>query len=243
VSYDRYAYALNSPIRYNDPTGHCVACIGFLGGVIGGAIYGYGSQVINNVNQGMGFGQAMTTNISGESVMFYTAVGAVIGTGVGPAVAPIASAIVSATSAGGAVTTVAGGAEIANIACGRDACADEVQSATQVIQESGPELARTLGKAGETASGIIKNTKHIPSLSNTAAYRIPDQWLEDPKLISEVKNVTKLSLTNQLKDFVAFAQKEEYTFELWMRETTNISQPLQELIDNGQIIPKYLESQ
>ena len=62
-----------------------------------------------------------------------------------------------------------------------------------------------------------------------------------PKRISEVKNVNTLSLTNQLKDFVAYAQQSGYTFKLWTRSTTKIAQPLQNLLNNGQIIQRILE--
>jgi hypothetical protein len=32
-SLNRYAYALNNPVRYNDPTGHCVICLVVIGAV------------------------------------------------------------------------------------------------------------------------------------------------------------------------------------------------------------------
>ena len=99
---------------------------------------------------------------------------------------------------------------------------------------------RELGRAGEQLANIVKNTTHIDSLTHTAAYRIPDQLSKSKRLISEVKNVKRLSLTNQIKDFVAFAQSNRYTFELWVRETTKFSKPLQKLIDEGEIVLKYL---
>lgn len=64
---------------------------------------------------------------------------------------------------------------------------------------------------------------------------------QSQRLISEVKNVNRLSLTNQIKDYVAIAQSNRYTFELWVRETTKFSQPFQKLIDDGEIILRYLE--
>jgi hypothetical protein len=66
---------------------------------------------------------------------------------------------------------------------------------------------QAVGKAGEAASGLIKNTSRIPSLSETASYRIPDGLDKANKVLSEVKNVNSLSYTNQLKDFASFAKK------------------------------------
>lgn len=94
--------------------------------------------------------------------------------------------------------------------------------------------ARTLGRQGEEAVGIVKNTKHIKSLTGTASYRVPD-GLTDTAII-EVKNVSKLSYTNQLRDYVAWAKHKGLRFELYVRESTQLSKPLQEAVDRGDII-------
>jgi hypothetical protein len=54
---------------------------------------------------------------------------------------------------------------------------------------------RAAGSSGEQEAGIIKNTDRIPSLSGTAAYRIPDEL--NSSVLGEVKNVSGLSYTNQ----------------------------------------------
>lgn len=51
--------------------------------MIGGAIYGYGTQVYDNLKQGKDLGQALTTNIDPGKVALYAGTGAVIGTGLG----------------------------------------------------------------------------------------------------------------------------------------------------------------
>ena len=76
-----------------------------------------------------------------------------------------------------------------------------------------------LGKEGEAAAPVIKNTEHIESLTGTAAYRIPDGLDDAAKLIQEVKNVASLSYTNQLRDFVLYANAKGYRFELFVRPT------------------------
>jgi hypothetical protein len=138
------------------------------------------------------------------------------------------------TGAGAATTTVLS-------ATGGDPT-DEASAIAKAAQGISTTSAQALGHVGEAIAGIVKNTRRIPSLTNTAKYRIPDQWLGATKLISEVKNVGRLSLTSQIDDYVAYAQQEGYAFELWVRETTKITKPLQELIDDGQIILRYLEA-
>lgn len=55
-----------------------------------------------------------------------------------------------------------------------------------------------IGRAGELAARIAKNTQRIPSVTGTAAYRVPDAL--SPIVLSEVKNVARLSLTAQIRD-------------------------------------------
>ncbi len=110
------------------------------------------------------------------------------------------------------------------------------------VADSGTDLARQAGRAGEEAAGIIKNTDHIPSASGTANYRIPDQLLHEQKIISEVKNVNYQSYTNQLKDFASYAKDKGYTFELYVRPDTRLSGPLQEAVAKGEIVLCFIGS-
>jgi Restriction endonuclease fold toxin 7 len=105
----------------------------------------------------------------------------------------------------------------------------------------GLDLARKLGKAGEEAAGIVKNTERIASATKTAKYRIPDKLDHAARVIGEVKNVKSLSYTNQLKDFAAYAEKNKYAFELWVRPTTKLSGPLQKQVEAGKITLRLLE--
>ncbi len=92
---------------------------------------------------------------------------------------------------------------------------------------------RAAGSEGEQAAGIIKNTDRIPSLSGTASYRIPDEL--NSSVLGEVKNVSSLSYTNQLRDFEAYAQQQGLTFNLYVRGSTSLSGPLQDAVDAGDI--------
>lgn len=97
-----------------------------------------------------------------------------------------------------------------------------------------------LGRAGEAAADIVKNTERIASESGTAAYRVPDILDHSAMVIGEVKNVESLSYTSQLRDFASYASGNGYTFELWVRPTTQLSGPLQEAVSSGEIVLRFL---
>jgi len=106
--------------------------------------------------------------------------------------------------------------------------------ATGVAAEGGGMAGvRAAGQAGEDAAGIIKNTERIPSATGSAAYRIPDELGNG--VLGEVKNVKSLSYSSQLQDFVAYAETNDLRFNLYVRESTTFSGPLQNLIDTGVI--------
>ena len=88
-----------------------------------------------------------------------------------------------------------------------------------------------IGKIGETAAGIIKNTERIESLTGTAAYRIPDELNHVEQVIGEVKNVSYQSYTRQLRDSVAYAKKYGYQFRLYVRQGATLSAPLREALE------------
>ncbi len=95
-----------------------------------------------------------------------------------------------------------------------------------------------LGKLGEEAVGIENKKSFIPSLTQTANYRVPEELTASS--ITEVKNVNRLSLTNQINDFLLYSQQNNLQFNLYTRTNTIISKPLQALIDNGSIILKRI---
>jgi hypothetical protein len=99
----------------------------------------------------------------------------------------------------------------------------------------------TEGVRGARAFEWAQNTKHIPSLTRTAKYRVPDVLPGglSSTLIGEVKNVKKLSLTNQLRDYIAYSQQEpRIPFYLYVRESTQLSKPLERAVGLEQILLK-----
>ena len=121
-----------------------------------------------------------------------------------------------------------------------------VYFAPEVLPWIGGFLARSpttphqLGQAGEIAANIVKNTNRIPSLTGTAAYRIPDVLNQALGMIGEVKNVASLSYTSQLRDFAMYASQKGYSFVLWVRATTQLSGPLQREVAAGRITLRFL---
>jgi len=129
------------------------------------------------------------------------------------------------------VTTGGLGAGAAYVANNVSQTANNLAPAAQTTVSKMQDVA-TKGIVGETLSGITKNTTRIPSLTGTAAYRIPDGLDTGMKILSEVKNYSGiLSYTNQLKDFVMWSQANNYQMHLYTN--ARLTGPLQQVVDSG----------
>ena len=91
-----------------------------------------------------------------------------------------------------------------------------------------------IGQAGEKLAGITRRKERIRSPTKTANFRVPDELTLT--ILREVKNVKRLGLTRQIRDFHIFSQQTNHTFILEVRRHTFISKPLQERIDAGDIV-------
>jgi RHS repeat-associated protein len=98
---------------------------------------------------------------------------------------------------------------------------------------AGTQVARSLGQAGEDAVGIVGPKVGI-QIPGSGITRFPDQLVPGISL-TEVKNVRYLSLTQQLRDYSAFAQQNNLQFNLFVRPTTILSGPLQNAVTGGVI--------
>jgi len=95
-AWDRYAYVNNSPINYNDPSGHClVLCTAIIGGAIG-AIAGAVGYTAYTVASGNEFNRGHMLLAAGGGA----AAGSLIGSGVGIAAGMSSAAATAATVAG-----------------------------------------------------------------------------------------------------------------------------------------------
>ena len=102
-AWDRYAYVNNSPINFNDPSGHClILCTAIIGGAIG-AIVGAVGYTAYTIATGREFNTGHMLLAAGGGA----AAGALIGTGVGIAAGMSAAAATTATVTGAGVATTA----------------------------------------------------------------------------------------------------------------------------------------
>jgi Restriction endonuclease fold toxin 7 len=92
-----------------------------------------------------------------------------------------------------------------------------------------------LGRAGELASGVVTGIKERFLIPGTNRVRIPDATNQLGGYIAEVKNVRYQGLTQQLKDSLQIARDRGLQFRLYVRESTQLSKPLQQAVDNGSV--------
>jgi hypothetical protein len=152
LSWDRYCYTLNNPVRYNDPSGHCPWCV-VIGAVVGAAV-GYGAQVVNNYQNDVA--NPWTTNISAEAILGGAVAGATVGLGVG-VVSVLAGG--GAAAVGGAGAATGGTVLAANNACGGDLCTSEAQDVGTNISLA----STTIGQVSTNTSTAIQ-TYYPPNL-------------------------------------------------------------------------------
>ena len=141
-AWDRYAYVSNNPMLYNDPSGHCPICLtAVIGGAVGGIVgaVGYTAYVAAT---GREFNSTHFWMATGGGAVAGALIGTVAGAAAGVGVA---GATTAAIEAGGA-------AEAANIACGGDMCASEVQDAGTAVNN----VVQTLGADGDPTNEIVQ---------------------------------------------------------------------------------------
>ncbi|MFC3198298.1 DUF6443 domain-containing protein [Parapedobacter deserti] len=112
------------------------------------------------------------------------------------------------------------------------------QFGNRVVQDAtkgGVANARALGMAGEQAVGLSGAKTAIQVGGKT---RIPDALTRTT--LTEVKNVKSLSFTRQLRDFHTYSQQNGLDFILYTRPNTTLSGPLQQAINNGSIIHRFI---
>jgi len=161
-AWDRFAYANNNPVRYNDPTGHCIdgittlACITVIamgvGAIAGGAYNAYTQY-------------QETGQVDIEQVATAALGGAVVGGGL-----VIGAALVGAVASVGASALAGAGAAV----CADGDCTNEVNS-----------IYRGLAQGENPANGLVARA---PGIGNSpishVAGKIQSQWISTTKDVS-----------------------------------------------------------
>jgi hypothetical protein len=106
--------------------------------------------------------------------------------------------------------------------------------------QRGGALPVRIGQAGERAVRAVHDIGPKVPINVNGRTRIPDGLTNT--VLSEVKNVKSLSYTQQLRDFVKYAQNNGLRVDLYVRPNggTSLSSTLADAIRNGQIHLKYI---
>jgi hypothetical protein len=144
--------------------------------------------------------------------------------------------------AGGVVGRLAGIALSAVIGAtlrtGSEVVAEVVAEAVPTASRAGGTAAVRVGQAGEAAVRSVADIGPKVAIDVAGRTRIPDGLTRT--VLSEVKNVSSLSYTQQLRDFAAHASANGLRFDLWVRPTTRLSGPLAQEVANGAINLRYI---
>jgi RHS repeat-associated protein len=111
-------------------------------------------------------------------------------------------------------------------------------AAVDKVKQVGGLVAVRAGQAGEAAVRRVADIGGKMEIFVNARVRIPDGITRE--VLSEVKNVNRLSYTQQLRDYAAYAQQKGLRFDLWVRQDTQLSQTLEQEVTNRSIILRYI---
>ena len=159
-AWDRYAYVNNNPVRYNDPSGHClILCTALIGGAVGAIVGAIGYTAYTAIS-----GTEFNTSHMLLAARGGAAAGALIGMGVGIAAGmSSAAATTAAVTGGGAATTAT--ITVLN-ATGGDP-SDEIKAAAQAVQSVGA----TVGQISQGANRFWTSTTNF---KGNLVYQRPD---------------------------------------------------------------------
>ena len=137
-------------------------------------------------------------------------------------------------------------------AAARLACSTPIgaRACTAAAAKVGQELARSqavreamarsreLGRGGERAVGrVVALAKNYTVKLGT---RVPDFVDEAEGYFNEVKNVSRQAFTRQLREMLQATEATGNRLVLWVRQTTVLTEPMQDAVDVGRVILQYI---
>ena len=102
------------------------------------------------------------------------------------------------------------------------------------------EVAQKLGKLGEDAVNDAFGFMKKGAFEINGRQRIADGLDAGALVVREVKNVKYQGLTRQIQDYIDYSALKGYRVELFVRETTGLSQPLLDAINAGKVNLKFI---
>ncbi|MFC0583873.1 RHS repeat-associated core domain-containing protein, partial [Ralstonia solanacearum] len=102
------------------------------------------------------------------------------------------------------------------------------------VARSTTRMAGQIGRDGEAAVRASCDIGSKETLTINGRTRIPDGLIPGVSL-SEVKNVSRQSATQQIRDYVAYAEANGLRVDLYTRTDTRLSGPMQQMISDGRI--------
>ncbi len=215
TSYNLYAYAHHNPLAGYDPTGEALETFWDIANIGIGVV-----SAVDNISQG-NWGAA-AIDAGGIALDL----GATLIPGV-------------PGGAGTAIKAAGGAGEAASLLAkhGDEMLMAASAAATRLKQNF------KKGMAFQDSIGLPNNTKHIDILNGKTSFRVPDFLDEVAKTIGEAKGGKYVHLSTQIKEYLSFAKDKtrQYTFTLYVKMDTKLSEPLQKLIDTGEIILKRIK--
>jgi len=232
--WNRYTYTRNNPLRYTDPSGRiCVPCvIGVL--IVAAKVIDYGWTVYDTVDSMQVLNDPGSSNLDRSLAQLNIGLALITEAAEPDDVSPVSLPADDVARRG-------------LIAAARDAIVkgdysllnklpDDLKWMKDVIRGMATEI-KVLDELG-----IKKNTLTIKGLvDGQSVDTIPDILNHTEKVIGEIKDVKKLSATEQILAQIAWAQKEGYTYKLYINKETELTGTLTDLRNNGSIIVEYID--
>jgi RHS repeat-associated protein len=221
VGTNRYAYAGNDPVNFSDPNGHIredggyghagIVGAGDLGGLGGNGFGIYGSLGEQSYAQGRVPINPNTPPLTTSGSYTYSG---------------------SYTQYGYWGQNPQHGVGSTRTSVPADRVPGNIRSEVQSNSRGGVESVKK-GDFGETSVRSRHDIGDKKTISDDGKRLRPDGLTETT--LTEVKNVKRMSLTDQIRSYAAYARKTGRSMSLFTRSDTIMSTPLRNLIERGEI--------